>query len=329
MLPPGGLGAHFRRDVRVLIREQDSLKKRATAFTGDLGLVWLMPWDGDTQLAPTELHPLYIEVCRRVRLATKDGALYARTIGSKKGRISAKELHGNTGDPWVPIKMDDAKALSIPRAGFSYRLMTKLLLAIDWEPSLLQKVQEDDSSEDLAVIARSLARGQGKTEGYHERIVPISKQVVEVFFRRSVDPLAEIATERVDAVGTLRGKVLRPALFVLFQGGAEQVNFRDNDTSKRVDPHLRRFEYRVDSEFFEALWKEAEVEQSERLDIRLVYLKRLSDRASDIVNEAVHATSVASMRRYKALVRAQSMFRGSLYKHFPDLRPRKSQTDVA
>ena len=57
-----------------------------------IGLVWLQPWDGSEQIPFSDLDPLYIEVCRRVRLQNAKGRLHAVAATSKKPRIAAGEL---------------------------------------------------------------------------------------------------------------------------------------------------------------------------------------------------------------------------------------------
>ena len=67
-------------------------------------LLWTMPWDGTAaeSLLVNRLEPLYIEVCRRIRLrAHTDGTLYGIRTNSKAARIEGKDLKGRTGDPWV------------------------------------------------------------------------------------------------------------------------------------------------------------------------------------------------------------------------------------
>ena len=84
-------------------------------------LLWTESWSGGDQSLPlSRLHPLFVEVCRRVRLETRDGHLYARTAGSKRTRVAASHLKGALGDPWTPVELSDPpKSLSITSEGFS------------------------------------------------------------------------------------------------------------------------------------------------------------------------------------------------------------------
>jgi CRISPR system Cascade subunit CasA len=321
VLPPGGPGAHVCRDVHVLLNggREDILRRVALKERGGIGLVWLQPWDGVEQIAFGALDPLYIEICRRVRLQNDDTGLHALTGNSKKARIAADALKGNTGDPWTPIEIKDAKALSITGEGFSYRRMVELLLGNGYRRPILQEVHRDDPDQGVALIARGLARGQGKTEGYHERVVSISKEVVR-FFRTSTDPLAEMAKERVSDAGALRGQILRPALFSLLQNGPDSVEYGKRSTPAQAERWLDRFERRVDETFFSDLWREAAAEQSEREAVRREWRQALIAVALDLLEEASHSVPQAAMRRYRAKVRARGMFFALLRKHFPDLK---------
>lgn len=320
VMPLGGPGAHFRRDVHVLLHggRDETLRRVALKERGGIGLVWLQPWDGVEQIAFEALDPLYIEICRRVRLQGSAERLYALAGNSRKPRIAADALKGNTGDPWTPIEVKDAKALSITGEGFSYRRMAELLLGNSYRRPILQELHHDDPDHGIAILARGLARGQGKTEGYHERVVPISREVAKLF-RSSTDPLADMAKARVSEAGTLRGQILRPALFSLLQTGPDEVAYGARSTPAQAEPWLDRFERRVDESFFPDLWREAAPE-ADRDAIRRQWLQTLVAFALDLLEEASRSVPQSAMRRYRARVRARAMFFSLLRKHFPDLK---------
>ena len=106
LVPRGGIGAHWRRDVELMLAGRAELLRDYETFAEDDGaaLLWCLPWDGERQLELGDLDPWFIEICRRVRLSeTESGNLLARAGGSKAARIAAKELKGQLGDPWIPI----------------------------------------------------------------------------------------------------------------------------------------------------------------------------------------------------------------------------------
>ena len=149
---------------------------------GGAALLWTTTWDGTPAeaLLLDHLDPLYIEVCRRIRLRSYgDGALGSVKATSKAARINSKALAGRTGDPWTPVSQKANKSLTLAAGGFTYKRVTEYLTSADWErPVLLQPTQsEQRSAKTMQLVARAMVRGQGKTEGYHERIIPIGPKV--------------------------------------------------------------------------------------------------------------------------------------------------------
>ncbi len=136
----GGPGRHLARDIQRLL-EMGGAPPRSnpTAQPDPLALVWLASWDGVTPLPWSQLHPLYIQICRRVRLVMVNGRIAARVGGSKAARIAGVPDGGVTGDPWTPIRPDGngSKALTVDASGFSYRPLLKLLFPADGEPAPL------------------------------------------------------------------------------------------------------------------------------------------------------------------------------------------------
>jgi CRISPR system Cascade subunit CasA len=148
------------------------------------------------------------------------------------------------------------------------------------------------------------------------------------FFRESTDRLAAQAKKRVGEVGTLRGKVLRPALFSLLQQGPEDINYGANTTAAQAEKY--RFEQRVDATFFSDLWDEAEAEaDGEQQRIRHEWRQALAFAALALLDDAARSAPQAAMRRYRAKVRARGLFFGLLHKHFPDLKREETHDSAA
>lgn len=309
-VPPGGPGAHVRRDMQALLLLRSGIVERnGYAATGGLGLVWLEPWDGTTSISATQLDPLYIEICRRVRLIEADGALSARAGSSKAPRI-VPFRGGVTGDPWAPLlrveKDGSWKALTLDARGFGYRRMVDLIFcAGGGRPAPLQEPAADDPPQGMVLLARALVRGQGKTEGYHERRVPLSEKVR---FFGPKDPTAAAATERVERAGEIQDRVLRPALLALLQNGPDKVDLKRDDP--RIRPFLDIFDLDVDRSFFENLWAEMEQdEQTGREAARTEWVCRLLAKAGEILDQADKAAPKATHRRWRARERARAMLR--------------------
>lgn len=315
--PAGGPGAHLRRDVRRLVamKGRPPLSKICAERDG-LALVWLRPWDGEAPLPASALDPLYIEVCRRVRLQSDGTAITARAGGSKAARIAPPQ-GGVTGDPWTPVRLgkDGQKALTVDARGFSYRPLVDLLFPREGEPAPLQEVEADDDADGLAVVARALVRGQGKTEGYHERRVPLSRRLRRRGMFTPADPVAQVAHDRVQLVADMAG-ALRFALLALFENGPAKVDPGNDAASRKAKPFVARFEREVDLTFFEALWQEAEQDGTDaRLAERARWLHALLRTADALLDEADHAAAKASRRRLRARVNADGVLHGSVRKH--------------
>ena len=56
-----------------LLQHRQSVLEDAYGFDPNgLVLVWLEPWDGQTSLPLSMLDPVYVEICRRIRLKGLD-----------------------------------------------------------------------------------------------------------------------------------------------------------------------------------------------------------------------------------------------------------------
>jgi CRISPR system Cascade subunit CasA len=317
LAPLGGPGAHLRRDVRRLLAMNGRPPLSAGHAERDgLALVWLHPWDGAASLARSVLDPLYVEVCRRVRLHKAGAGFAARVGGSKAARIAAPP-GGVTGDPWTPVRpdKDGLKALTVDARGFSYRPLVDLLFARDGAPAPLQAVADDDATDGLALVARALVRGQGKTEGYHERRVLLSRTVRRRAVPTPTDPVAHAAHERVQLAGDMAG-ILRFALLALFENGPAKVDPGNDAAGRKAKPFMARFEREVDLTFFDALWQEAEKDDGdEREAERGRWVRALLRIAETLLIEADHAAAKASRRRFRARVSADAALQGGVRRH--------------
>ena len=321
--PPGGVGAHVRRDLERLIGLREKMLNDHEVFDEDgLALVWLKPWDGATSLKPDQLDPYYIEICRRVRLVEEDERIHALAAGSKAARIAfGKESKGLTGDPWTPIEMSEgeSKALTIDARGFSYRRMSDILFSKGFAPAPLQVVfPQDDKDSKLELVARAMARGQGKTEGLHERRILATNKIVRLLADGQTDEINVPAKMRIEQAGLVR-KALRFGLMMLFQNGPTDFRPTDPNSAKRANPFLDRLELEIDRDFFDALFAEVETEgDTAKRESRAAWLEDMRIRALALLRAAEAGSPVSSIRQYRALVRAESAFHNSFYKSFRD-----------
>ena len=297
-------GTAFRRDLERLLKMRPQAERDAVSL-GDVALVWTLPWDGSASLPFDRLDPLYIEICRRVRLVQKDGRIEAVLANSKTARIEAKALNGVTGDPWAPVEASGAKSWGISSQGFGYRKMVDLLDGAKIAPAPLARPDAADGEAGLTLRAAAVARGQGKTEGFHERVVPVPSAGVGLL-RRSPDRVATVARERQERAGEAAG-ILRHALRVLAQGGPEKARADDDGTNVRITRFERLFDRDVDAAFFgEAFWAHAAATGEDAAHMA-IWRAHLADMARTAFDGAVRAVPRSAMKRLRAEARARSV----------------------
>ena len=313
-------GPHVQRDIKALLELMPAISDQFPSASGGYGLLWTLPWDGNAAeaLLLNQLHPLYIEICRRIRLKTdRNGKLSGIRANSKASRISSKEFNGRTGDPWALIDLKGEKVLTLSSGGFHYKRVTEYLTSGDFEasPLLRPTASEQRSQSPMQLVARAMVRGQGKTEGYYERTIPIGHKLSSAMLRRNTaerDDLGVIAKERMDDIGRVQ-RILSHAIQVFAARGD-----RDRITSEhreRARPWLNRLDAIIDANFFDDLQMEFEaVDGEERDNIRSRWLLDDENRSGVINNarsllaDASGSLPCPSIRRPKAQVMAEDEF---------------------
>jgi CRISPR system Cascade subunit CasA len=316
--PAGGAEAAFRRDVHRLVHHA---RRRQDRRSG-LALLWTAAWDGTESLAITELDELYAEICRRVRLCRIKSGIEAKAAGSKCARVSAEAAGGNTGDPWLPLVIDKKVgratygrwvAATPTGAGLGYKKMTDLLNREITTPPLLAHVTDEDDGYGLTIVASSLVRGQGKTEGLHRRTIRTTNvrktgdgDDVDV-----LDRVGDVAKRRTQEAGEA-ARLLVQSLNQLFQGGPKTKDVRgdDNSTKAKVEPWRGTFDDEVDARFFnEDFWSEYAGVGG---DHRQKWRGWLATLTIKVFEDAYESAPRTEMRRLQAWARARSSLDGKL-----------------
>lgn len=304
-------GARWVRDVgSLLARREQTVEERGMQGEDGLALVWLAPWDGLGSLSFSSLDPFYIEICRRIRLQTVGDVITSIGSGSKAARIAAKELNGLTGDAWTPIDVEGGKALTITDKGFSYKLVSELMFGGKFQAPVAHNLIQTANDKSLVLIAQGITRGQGKTEGYHERRVPISPKVRGLLISNQKAQLERIAGQRITAIGEVRG-LLRYALVVLFESGDVKDSRQASKAHEtKVSKFSAPFESKEDARFFDDLSEEIEaVDPSAQ---RLQWLLGLVGRAEAVLKIAFDAGPRNGVQKYRAQSASLSRFHGGL-----------------
>ena len=308
-------GRHIVRDITTLL----GVDTRGWPMRWDgVGLVWVEPWDGTRaeSLTLDRLHPYYLEVCRRRRLLVGPGGVYAKQATSAGRRLATQESLGAVHDPWQLIDKRDKKgdkALALQKDGFAYdRIVGYLFDGGDWDlPVLFQ-----GGSRDRFLVARGVKGDRGgQTEGYYERIIPLRPRTVQVFGRtRLRNELADVARERVAQVGKVKD-ALRHSI-ATFVADGDSAGIR-SDQWTRASALSGKLDEIVDRDFFDDVQNEFEVDDNDaRVRIRRRWLRNgedgIIDHAQGILKDATDSLPCLSIHRYKAQVRAGSVFWGRL-----------------
>lgn len=312
-------GSRWRRDVEVVLDARDeALERIPYAPQGGIALTWLVPWDGGQSLQIDRLDPLFIEICRRVRLVWQGSGLGAIATSSQAARIGAAAFKGNLADPWAPIDMqgNEPKSLTIDARGFDYRRLAEVLYDDGkyLRPACLRAYDTDPASG-LQAVACAVARGEGRTEGYHERWVPIPPKAREAFLNRQTEAISDCAQERIEVIRVFKSELLRASLFLLFEGGPDKIKYDAESVKAQVEAYLARFEQAEDARFFEDL--NIEIEAQNTTEARTQWMKALYGRAEAVLREAFDSGPQSHARRWRARSAALRMFHGGARKRYP------------
>lgn len=315
----GSFGAHLFHDIqRMLECRPELLEHFSDYFRRDNGeaLLWIVPWDGSTSLDLGDLDPYFIEICRRVRLVLENRRVTAKTAASRKSRVAAKPAKGNVGDFWTPVSRDDAKALSLSRAGFRYDRLNKLIFdrsAYELPPAMTVSAT---SKKKWRVVARGMAGGQGKTEGYHERNdIVFAPRVAKAIGRpKERDELAAISDHVLAEIAEVL-RALRLGIAVAASGG-RPLNDLTKADRVHANPYARRFDEAIDPEFFGAVQRRflADNDDGKRA-ARASLAKEMIVTAHSLLKEAVESVPCPAIQRHRARARAFSAFYGRLRSH--------------
>lgn len=292
----------WQRDVRRLLETRSGLRGPA--------LLWLEPWPEGRSLAREKLDPLFIEVCRRIRLTDRAGQISGERNTSKAARIAAKEGKGNTGDPWAPLHVGEGKAFTLREGDWTCRTLASLLFKHDgykWEPPLLACPAPDETDKPLVLIAEAFAR-DNKTHGFRSRVIPVPKAVVREFLGPRPVAVAEDLLADIKAIE----EALRDSLALVTVGGDLEKKIKAPHYA-RTGPACASLRRAADRLFFPELWKRvAATSDAEFGRLRLAFLEELAGVARREFRAACASIPCASIQRPRAEVRGASRLEGRI-----------------
>lgn len=298
--------SRFRRDVQACLEGRSlAVDRRGFAESGGVALTWTQPWDGSTSIALERLDPWFVESCRRIRLQRSGGGVVAWRKATDGPRIHAPE-GGDTADPWTPVDRTKGTALTTAAAGFGYDRTQQLMFSGQFEMGAAGTIRTDDGRTPW-FLAAALARGQGKTEGFHERTLQVSAPVAALLrVTGERNRLGERSKRWVDAAKTAKLKVLGPALSKLLGDG--------DGTKKSRGRYLSAMDVAIDRAFFERLWSAAELGEAAADELwsrELVVLARAQ------LAQAIACMPMRAADRFAVVARAESLLEGCARRRFP------------
>jgi CRISPR system Cascade subunit CasA len=291
----------YKRDVDCLSAARSKTIERFEYTPDGHALLWLEPWDGGKQSGYQldELDPYFVEICRRIRFTDED-ALVCWRSNTKATRVDTpKSFAGITGDPWTPIVRKDTKSMNVGASGFPYPLVRELLLGEEYDTPAALEI--DNGTSGGFFVGVGLARGQGKTDGFHRRIVPIPDDIAAFMASDSRrQHLAGLSRERIELAAEVRERVLRPALYRVI-GGGESANVDYEEIQRWEDAYAAE----VDDEFFPALWAHADLDEDEASEL---WQGLLYNVARNQLEDVIDAAPISAARRYRVVAAAESIF---------------------
>ena len=155
-----------------------------------------------------------------------------------------------------------------------------------------------------------MVRGQGKTEGYHERIIPLHYRTVRALGSAAgAGDIGKIASDRIEQIGIVQRILSHSIQVFVAHGDPEQIGPADRALAL---PWLNRLDDIVDAHFFDALQTELEAREGEREGIRNAWLRELKSSAEDLLHDAENTLPCPAIHRYRARVRADGLFAGRM-----------------
>ena len=328
----GGLGAHLFHDIKAMLGRRNELLGAYSSYfrrDGGTALLWLEPWDGTESLRLQSLDPYFIEICRRVRLRMHADSIIALTAGSKATRIAAKAANGDVGDFWTPVNAKDGKALTLSPNSLRYDRLVELLLAETFQRPPAMEVRAGGPGR-WRLVARGVAGGQGKTEGYYERtgIAFAAKTVSAIFRKEQRDKLAQVSHEQLAEIKEVND-ALRFGIATAASGGKAAGELTKEDRA-HANPFSRRLDAVADGVFFVLLEQRFEASNdAEAAACRAGFARALIVAADRLLEEAIQSVPCRAVYRHRARARARGAFQGrlrrsqSVFSDQPDIFDRK------
>jgi len=259
----------WRRDVSVILKNLPKIREKYVFFSScsaAKSLLWIEPWltDGQ-QMEFSDLHPMFIDVSRRLRLFVNDNGYRALYTTSKTKRINdllggqkEDDRKGNVGDPWLPVRKNKDGYSAVTYKTLGLRNTAAIVLgttSLDTVTKPLLMTAPLVGEQTPFFYIAGLIGGQGKTAGFHEITLPTSSEYVSLEMSAAAyEKIAANADEMLKDVDVAT-KALRLAIFVAAQNGPDEINFDDKRAAGIGRSAQDQFNASIFHKFFDFAWK--------------------------------------------------------------------------
>lgn len=257
-----------------------------------LALMWFVPWHGhinEERPSTAGLDPFFVESARHYRCHPLRGEIafleYKPFTKDKQenkidGRIISLDFLKKhpIPDPWMPFELKKDKPVGFYKLGNNGIPVDKVRDLLISDKLMRSRLQKPETSGTVFACISSVARANGKTIGYHERIIPIPGKVSLAVFDRDNPQhklLGELSKFGVNAAGTVSKKLVGVAR-ILVNGNVK------NDVS--FEPFLvNGMDRFIENGFFEWLWSSVD---DEPLMAKVKWIEMLKEKAIGLFQEA-------------------------------------------
>lgn len=335
------LALTYRHDVAVLLRNWD-LVRDERGLQGTVWALWRLPWDGTKALPAHELDPAFIPYARMVRVGQSDDG----TVGtvwfkaSKGSRVSDHTEAGHLGDPFTPLvphpkKDGQLKVRGTLQSGYDYREVVKLLVPSGDDEArrsptvgaLLSHPPVEDL--DLRVIFEGTAFEQGKTRGFHRRVIRLPLRAVRKgLFGHRIEPIHHVHRAMLEDTGSIARRALTSGISVLLIDTPKP----SDDLHRKASSVLMRFDDEIDRRYLEFLFRAAEQQADGDEEWRRTYRKWLYRLVvGDLFPFALRSLPRNAGRRFEQEVKAEAYLSRRLRRDFDlfEKTPNAQKPEVA
>lgn len=335
----------WRRDVHVILSNLKSIREKYEFYSRSSSaksLLWIEPWTTNDQFQLPELHPMFIDLSRRLRLYEENGKYHALYTTSGARRVSDSlggskddgDRKGNIGDPWLPIKKAKDAQSAITYKNLSIKNAAAIILgtksADEVVKPLLMTAPLDGEKTPVFYVA-GLIGGQGKTEGFHEILIPTSTEYVSgEMSAAAYEKIAQNADEMLADIDVAT-KALRLAIFVAAQNGPESINFGDKRASGINQTAQDQFNASIFHDFFDFAWRYGSVVDKETGDVDFEKVDELTNswrtHLTSLVRKIWKRFASASCGRDSSSFKAEAAGDRTLNINLAPIKPEKLKGD--